>query len=70
MARPGRFLAGAARLAPEPLVRRVKLLLGRVNVGEKTEIDKVARSNLRDRLFDDVRELEEILERRLDWLPA
>jgi hypothetical protein len=70
MARPGRLLTGAARLAPEPLVRRVKLLLGRVNVGEKTQIDEAARSHLRDRLFDDVRELEEILERKLDWLRA
>jgi len=68
LARPNPMTAAARRWVPEKVRDRVKHAVLNLNTGRKDTIDDRSRAYLRERFADDVRELKQILQRRLNWL--
>ena len=68
LAKPNPVTAAARRWVPEELRDRVKHAVLNLNTGRKDAIDDRSRAYLRERFAGDVRELEQILGRRLRWL--
>ena len=68
LARPNPVTAVARRWVPEEVRDRVKHAVLNLNTGRKDAIDDRSRAYLRERFANDVRELKQILQRRLNWL--
>jgi hypothetical protein len=68
IAKPNLLASAARRVVPERSRSWIKNRLRRINTGPKGEIDDWSRGYLRDYFAEDVKEVEAILERDLDWL--
>jgi Sulfotransferase family len=67
LAKPNPVTAAARRWVPEHLRDRIKHAMLDLNTGRKDAIDDRSRAYLRQRFAEDVRELERILGKRLNW---
>ena len=68
LAKPNPVTAAARRWVPEQARDRIKHVVLNMNTGPKDAIDDRSRAYLRERFAADLRELEQILDRRLGWL--
>ena len=68
LAKPNPVTTAARRWVPEQARTRIKDLMLNLNTGRKDAIDDRSRAYLRERFANDVRELAQILHRRLNWL--